>query len=250
MRPASQKTTHFGFREIAADAKSGMVRDLFAGVAGRYDVMNDAMSAGAHRIWKAALVDWLAPRPGQMILDLAGGTGDIALQILKRSPGCGLTVLDLTREMMEAGRQRADQAGFGRSIDWIAGDALKMPFARQSFDACTIGFGIRNFEDIGLGLKEIHRILKTGGRLLVLEFSHVQNPGLRQIYDSYSFRCIPALGHWVADDRDSYRYLVESIRRFPDQREFASMIEEAGFECVKYRNLSMGVAALHSGWKI
>ncbi len=250
MRPADEKSTHFGFREVSADAKAGMVRKLFADVSDRYDIMNDVMSFGAHRIWKAALVDWLAPRRGQKILDLAGGTGDIAIRILKRSPASELTVLDLTPEMMEAGRKRADAAGFGMSIDWTAGDALHIPFPCGSFDSCAIGFGIRNFADIGRGLGEIHRILKTGGRIVIAEFSDVRNAGLRRIYDSYSFNCIPELGRWIAQDRESYRYLVESIRRFPGQRDFAAMIEDAGFENVKFRNLSMGVATLHSGWKI
>lgn len=250
MLPKKPETTHFGFREVATAAKTGMVRNLFTGVAGNYDVMNDLMSFGAHRIWKSALVDWLAPRSGHRILDLAGGTGDVALRILKRSPDSTLTILDLTEEMMAAGRQRAKVAGFASAIDWIAGDALAMPFPSSSFDVCVIAFGLRNFGDINCALAEIHRILKVGGRLLVLEFSEVNVLGLRRIYDSYSFHCIPELGHWVARDRDSYRYLVESIRRFPRQRDFAIMIEQSGFEMVKFRNLSMGIVAIHSGWKV
>lgn len=250
MNTEKPQTTHFGFDEVTASAKMGMVKDLFANVAGKYDLMNDSMSFGAHRIWKTAMVDWLAPRTGEKILDLAGGTGDITMRILNRSPSSKLTVLDLTEEMMYTGQQRIKAAGFSSSVDWITGDALKMPFADACFDSCTIGFGIRNFTDISSSLNEIYRILKFGGRLLILEFSDVRNAALRQIYDSYSFHCIPTLGHWIANDRESYRYLVESIRQFPKQREFAKMIEVAGFDRVKFRNLSLGIAALHSAWKV
>ena len=227
-----------------------MIRDLFASVANRYDLMNDAMSLGAHRIWKSAMIDWLAPRSGQKILDLAGGTGDIAIRILKRSAGTDLTVVDLTEEMIRAGQRRARNVNLGESIQWVAADALKMPFVDRSFDRCTIAFGIRNFTDIDAALREIRRILKPGGRLVILEFSDLRNVGLRGIYDKYSFHCIPALGSLLAHDRDSYRYLVESIRRFPDQRTFANLIVNAGFDHVKFRNLSMGIAALHSAWKL
>lgn len=227
-----------------------MIKALFAGVSNKYDVMNDSMSLGTHRIWKTAMVDWLAPRAGERILDLAGGTGDIAMRILKRSPQSQLTVLDLTEEMMRRGQQRAKTVGGHESIQWISGDALQLPFANNSFDSCTIAFGIRNFTDILGSLDEVFRILKFGGRLLILEFSDVRNTVLRQIYDRYSFAVIPWLGQMMANDKESYRYLVESIRRFPKQDEFAAMIEEAGFKRVKYRNLSMGIAALHSGWKV
>lgn len=227
-----------------------MIRDLFASVANRYDVMNDAMSLGAHRIWKSAMIDWLAPRPGQKILDLAGGTGDIAVRILRRSARTDLTVVDLTEEMIRAGQRRAKNVSLGESIQWVAADALKMPFVDRSFDRCTIAFGIRNFADIDAALREIRRILKPGGRLMILEFSDLRHVGLRGIYDKYSFHCIPALGSLLAHDRDSYRYLVESIRRFPDQRTFANLIGNAGFDHVKFRNLSMGIAALHSAWKL
>lgn len=242
--------THFGFRTVATHAKAGMVQDIFANVASNYDMMNDVMSLGAHRIWKTALVDWLAPRPNQKILDLAGGTGDIAFKILDRSPNSKLTVLDLTEEMVAAGRAKEMLSKRQMSIEWVVGDALNMPFKDNSFDVCVIGFGIRNFADISLGLVEINRILKTGGRLLVLEFSDVQVPALRRLYDKYSFGCIPFYGKWLANDRDSYQYLVESIRKFPNQRKFVSIIESAGYSNVKFRNLSMGIAALHSGWKI
>ena len=245
-----EETTHFGFGQVPKKAKTGLVRDLFASVSDRYDVMNDAMSLGAHRIWKSAVVDWLAPRPGQAILDLAGGTGDIAIRILRRQPAAAVSVLDLTEEMLETGRKRADAAGLGGRIDWITGDAMAMPFADKSFDACAIAFGIRNFADIQTGLAEMFRVLKFGGKMLVLEFSEVRAAGLRGVYDRYSFNVIPVLGEAIAEDRESYRYLVESIRRFPDQREFAGMIADAGFAKVSCRNLSFGVAAIHCGWRL
>ena len=250
MSTDNQHSTSFGFRTVDSGAKTGMIRDLFASVANRYDVMNDAMSLGAHRIWKSAMIDWLAPRPGQKILDLAGGTGDIAVRILRRSARTDLTVVDLTEEMIRAGQRRAKNVSLGESIQWVAADALKMPFVDRSFDRCTIAFGIRNFADIDAALREIRRILKPGGRLMILEFSDLRHVGLRGIYDKYSFHCIPALGSLLAHDRDSYRYLVESIRRFPDQRTFANLIGNAGFDHVKFRNLSMGIAALHSAWKL
>lgn len=250
MDQRGDKTTHFGFGQVPKDGKTGMVKDLFASVAGRYDVMNDAMSLGAHRIWKSAVVDRLAPRPGQAILDLAGGTGDIAIRILRREPDAVVSVLDLTEEMIDAGRSRAAAAGLGGRVNWITGDAMALPFADKSFDACAIAFGIRNFTDIQTGLSEMFRVLKIGGKLLVLEFSEVGNAGLRSVYDKYSFNIIPALGEAIAKDRESYRYLVESIRRFPGQQKFAGMVEDAGFDNVSYRNLSFGIAAIHSGWRL
>ena len=250
MERPGDKTTHFGFGQVPKDAKTGLVKDLFASVADRYDVMNDAMSLGAHRLWKSAVVDWLAPRPGQAILDLAGGTGDIAIRILRREPEAAVSVLDLTEKMLEAGRRRADAAGLGGKVNWITGDAMALPFADKSFDSCATAFGIRNFTDIRTGLAEMFRVLKIGGRLLVLEFSEVGNPGLRSVYDRYSFDVIPALGEAIAKDRESYRYLVESIRRFPGQQEFSGMVEDAGFDKVSCRSLSFGIAAIHSGWRL
>ena len=250
MNSKQNDITHFGFREILTETKPSMIQELFAGVSGRYDMMNDVMSFGAHRIWKTALVDWLAPRPNQKILDLAGGTGDIAIRILNRSPCSQLTVLDLTEEMIVTGQKKAASSNRWQSIDWVVGDALDMPFEEGTIDTCVIGFGIRNFADIMRGLKEVYRVLKIGGRLMVLEFSNVRVPALRRLYDIYSFNCIPTYGYWLAKDQDSYQYLVESIRQFPDQKTFAFMISEAGFENVKFRNLSMGIAAIHSGWKI
>ena len=244
------ETTHFGFREIPQGEKADLVHGVFTRVASRYDVMTDLMSGGVHRIWKDAMMDWLAPRDGQRLLDVAGGTGDIAFRFLNRAPGASAVVLDMTESMLMEGRQRAEAAELGDRLDWVAGDAMALPFADASFDRYTIAFGIRNVTRIDAALKEAHRVLRPGGRLMVLEFSRMPNPALQWAYDRYSFNVIPAMGQAVAGDRDSYQYLVESIRRFPDQDRFAEMIGAAGFELVKYRNLSMGIAALHSGWKI
>ena len=244
------RTTHFGFQEVAEDRKAGMVHGVFSRVASRYDLMNDLMSGGVHRLWKDAMMDWLAPRPGQRLLDVAGGTGDIAFRFLKRAPSASATVLDMTEGMLAEGRKRAEAASLSGRLDWVAGDAMALPFADESFDVYTISFGIRNVTRIGDALAEAFRVLRPGGRLMVLEFSHLPTPGLQWAYDRYSFNVIPALGQAVAGDRESYQYLVESIRRFPDQESFATMIRAAGFERVAYRNLTMGVAALHSGWKL
>ena len=246
----NEKTTHFGFETVPEDEKAGRVRGVFGSVASRYDVMNDAMSFGIHRIWKDAMMDWLAPRPGQHLLDVAGGTGDIAFRFLKRAGTGHVTVLDLTEEMLIEGRKRAEAAQMAESLGWVAGDAMALPFADDSFDAYTISFGIRNVTRPAAALTEAYRVLRPGGRLMVLEFSRIPNGMMRWAYDLYSFHIIPRIGQAIARDRDSYQYLVESIRRFPDQDSFAGMIREAGFGQVKYRNLSLGVACLHSGWKI
>jgi len=244
------QTTHFGNREIAEEEKAGLVHGVFTNVASRYDVMNDVMSVGIHRLWKDAMMDWLAPRPGQRLLDVAGGTGDIAFRFLKRAPEASAVVLDMTESMLDAGRKRAEAERLGDRLEWVVGDAMALPSENASFDVYTISFGIRNVTRIGDALKEAYRVLKPGGRLMVLEFSQLPSPGLQWAYDRYSFNVIPAMGQVVANDRESYRYLVESIRKFPDQELFAEMIRDAGFEQVKYRNLSMGIAALHSGWKL
>jgi demethylmenaquinone methyltransferase / 2-methoxy-6-polyprenyl-1,4-benzoquinol methylase len=244
-----RRTTSFGFEEVSEAEKAARVQGVFASVARRYDLMNDAMSGGVHRLWKAAMVDWLAPRPGMRVLDVAGGTGDIAFRILERTKGqAAVTVLDLTEAMLMEGRRRAEATRHAGAIDWVVGDAMALPFRDAAFDAYTIAFGIRNVANIPQALAEARRVLRPGGRLMVLEFSRVPNALLRSAYDAYSFNAIPAMGGLIAGDRESYRYLVESIRRFPDQEAFASMIGEAGFERVSYRNLSFGIAALHSAW--
>ncbi len=250
MTDTDGRTTHFGAREVAEDEKAGLVHGVFSSVASRYDLMNDVMSAGIHRLWKDAMMDWLAPRAGQRLLDVAGGTGDIAFRFLRRAPGASAVVLDLTEPMLDEGRKRAEAQQLTDRLDWIAGDAMALPFGPAEFDVYTISFGIRNVTRIGDALAEAHRVLKPGGRIMVLEFSQLPNPGMQWAYDRYSYNVIPAMGQAIAGDRDSYQYLVESIRRFPDQDSFAGMITDAGFGQVKYRNLSFGIAALHSGWKI
>ena len=247
----SSDTTHFGFEEIPAEEKAGRVHGVFTSVASRYDLMNDVMSLGVHRLWKDAMMDWLAPRPDQRLLDVAGGTGDIAFRFLRRAgPTARATVLDLTEDMLAAGRERADAQAIPGQIDWVVGDAMALPFAANSFDVYTISFGIRNVTRPEAALAEAFRVLRPGGRLMVLEFARVPAPALQRAYDLYSFNVIPAMGQVIAQDRASYQYLVESIRRFPPQEAFAEMIRAAGFERVAWRNLSMGIAALHSAWKI
>ncbi|MBC7180325.1 MAG: bifunctional demethylmenaquinone methyltransferase/2-methoxy-6-polyprenyl-1,4-benzoquinol methylase UbiE [Roseovarius sp.] len=246
----NEKTTHFGFQDIPESEKAGRVRGVFGSVASKYDVMNDAMSLGIHRIWKDAMMDWLAPRAGQRLLDVAGGTGDISFRFLKRAGHGHATVLDLTEPMLVEGRKRADAESMADSLDWVVGDAMALPFPNASFDVYTISFGIRNVTRPQEALNEAFRVLKPGGRLMVLEFSQIPNELMQKVYDLYSFNIIPRLGQMIANDRDSYQYLVESIRKFPDQETFLGMVRQAGFEQAKYRNLSMGIACLHSGWKI
>jgi demethylmenaquinone methyltransferase/2-methoxy-6-polyprenyl-1,4-benzoquinol methylase len=250
MNDETEKTTHFGYRQVAEDQKAGMVHGVFSSVASKYDVMNDVMSIGIHRIWKDAMMDWLAPRSGQRLLDVAGGTGDIAFRFLKRAPEASTVVLDLTEAMLIEGRKRAEAEQLASHLEWIVGDAMALPFDSNSFDVYTISFGIRNVTRISNALAEAYRVLRPGGRLVVLEFSQLPNPAMQKAYDLYSFNVIPRMGKLIANDSESYQYLVESIRNFPDQDTFAAMIRDAGFGNVKYRNLSLGVAALHSGWKL
>jgi demethylmenaquinone methyltransferase/2-methoxy-6-polyprenyl-1,4-benzoquinol methylase len=246
-----QDGTWFGFRRVGTDEKPALVRGLFERVAGRYDLMNDLMSGGIHRLWKAAMIDWLAPRPDQLLLDVAGGTGDIAMRFLKKAGGeARVVVCDLTPAMLAVGRDRALDQGVIRGIDWVAGDAQALPLAPRSVDAYTIAFGLRNVTDIDRALAEARRVLKPGGRFLCLEFSQVVLPLLKELYDLYSFRLLPWMGQVVAGDRDAYVYLVESIRRFPDQEALLARIAAAGFGLPSYRNLSGGIAALHSAWRL
>ncbi len=250
MTDSDDKTTHFGFETVPESEKAGRVKGVFSSVATKYDVMNDVMSAGVHRIWKDAMMDWLAPRAGQKLLDVAGGTGDIAFRFLKRAGSGHATVLDLTEPMLVEGRKRAEAEQMADSLDWVVGDAMALPFPDNSFDVYTISFGIRNVTRPQEALNEAYRVLRPGGRLMVLEFSQLPNDALQKAYDLYSFNVIPRMGKLIANDSESYQYLVESIRNFPDQETFLNMVRQAGFENAKYRNLTMGVAALHSGWKI
>jgi demethylmenaquinone methyltransferase/2-methoxy-6-polyprenyl-1,4-benzoquinol methylase len=250
MTDSQQNTTHFGFTDVPESEKAGKVQGVFTSVASKYDVMNDAMSLGIHRVWKDAMMDWLAPRPGQRLLDVAGGTGDISFRFLQRAGHGHSTVLDLTESMLVEGRKRAEADSMADQLDWVVGDAMKLPFADNTFDVYTISFGIRNVTRPQEALNEAFRVLKPGGRLMVLEFSHIPNDMMQKVYDLYSFNVIPKLGQAIANDADSYQYLVESIRKFPDQETFLSMLRAAGFENAKYRNLTMGIACLHSGWKI
>jgi demethylmenaquinone methyltransferase/2-methoxy-6-polyprenyl-1,4-benzoquinol methylase len=246
----TDKTTHFGARQVREDEKAGMVRDLFSDVANKYDIMNDVMSMGIHRVWKEAMMDWLAPRAGQKLLDVAGGTGDVAFKFLKRAGQGHATVCDLTEGMLVEGRKRAEAAQMVDSLDWVVGDAMNLPFEDNTFDVYTISFGIRNVTRPQEALNEAYRVLRPGGRLMVLEFSQLPNPAMQKAYDLYSFNVIPRMGQIIANDRDSYQYLVESIRNFPDQETFLGMVRAAGFDQARFRNLTMGIAALHSGWKL
>ncbi len=250
MTETPENTTHFGFQTVKEEEKAGKVQGVFTSVASKYDIMNDVMSVGIHRVWKDAMMDWLAPRGGQKLLDVAGGTGDISFRFLKRAGYGHATVCDLTESMLVEGRKRAEAESMAESLDWVVGDAMKLPFANNTFDVYTISFGIRNVTRPQEALNEAYRVLKPGGRLMVLEFSQIPNDMLQKMYDLYSFNVIPRMGKVIAGDSESYQYLVESIRKFPDQETFLGMVKNAGFENAKYRNLSMGIACLHSGWKI
>ena len=244
----------FGFRSIDASERQGLVNEVFATVAERYDLMNDIMSGGLHRLWRADFVTWLNPPRGPepyRVLDLAGGTGDMAIRIVQ-SAGAGTTtvICDISPEMLQVGRRRVAAAGLEDRISLVEGNAEALPFAAGTFDAVTIAFGIRNVTHIDLALAEAFRVLRPGGRFLCLECSHVDVPVLDRLYDLFSFEAIPRLGQLAAGSSEPYRYLVESIRRFPRQEAFADMIRAAGFERVQYRNFSGGVAAIHSGWRI
>ncbi len=250
---AREARASFGFREVALGDKQRLVDEVFDRVASRYDVMNDVMSGGLHRLWKDAMVAWLAPpRAGSSfaVLDVAGGTGDIAFRILNRSAGAAVTVSDINAEMLAVGRKRAEKAGLADRLAFVDANAEDLPFSGNRFDAVTIAFGIRNVPRIDKALSEAFRVLRPGGRFLCLEFSAVDVAVLDRVYDLYSMNVIPRLGAMIAGDGEPYQYLVESIRRFPNQARFAQMIGAAGFERVSYRNLTGGIAAIHSGWKL
>ena len=244
------KYTDFGFSRVKSKDKSNLVKKIFENVSGRYDLMNDLMSLGIHRVWKKSMLDWLAPRRGQSLIDVAGGTGDIAFNFIKRAKtGANATILDLTESMMIEGKKKTIDLPEESQINWVCGDAMRMPFSDSTFDVYTISFGIRNVTNISKTLSEAYRVLKPGGRLMILEFSSVNNDLISWIYDKYSFNIIPKLGEFVSNDRESYQYLVESIRKFPNQEKFSEMIINEGFRKVKYRDLTFGIAALHSAWK-
>ncbi len=240
--------TRFGFETLGTEEHASRVRAVFEGVAGRYDLMNDLMSGGLHRLWKAVLLDWLAPQPGWTVIDVAGGTGDIARGILKRVPA-RVIICDATPAMLDAGRDRAVDSGILDGLAFVCGRAEALPLPSASADALTIAFGLRNLTDRAAALAEFRRVLKPGGRLACLEFSRPALPGLAAVYDAYSFQILPRLGALVTGRGDAYRYLVESIRTFPDQESLAEAFTAAGLGAVRYRNLSGGIVALHTAWR-
>src|SRR6185312_13534468 len=245
--------TSYGFKQVEAGEKQPLVNDVFHKVAKRYDLMNDLMSAGMHRVWKDAMVAWLNPprRPGWRVLDVAGGTGDIAFKIVEASHrNAHATVLDINGSMLSVGRDRAEKKGLSENTDFVEANAEELPFEDGTFDAYTIAFGIRNVPRIDAALSEAYRVLRPGSRFLCLEFSTVDVPGLDRLYDLFSFKVIPPLGRAITGDADSYRYLVESIRKFPRPNAFAEMIRDAGFARVSHQILSGGIVALHSGWRL
>ena len=237
----------FGFEEVSPDEKTRRVGAVFSSVARRYDLMNDLMSGGLHRPWKDLFVRRVRPRRGEAILDMAGGTGDVAFRLARR--GARVTVADINPDMLEVGRQRAHRRGI-EDLAWAVENAEALSFGDAAFDAYTIAFGIRNVTDVEAALREAYRVLKTGGRFFCLEFSTTRGPGFAKLYDAYSMQAVPRIGKAVARDEDSYRYLVESIRRFPSLERFSDMIGKAGFARVKAEPILGGLVAIHSGWKI
>jgi demethylmenaquinone methyltransferase/2-methoxy-6-polyprenyl-1,4-benzoquinol methylase len=250
----TDQTTHFGFRDVPLGEKQTLVNDVFHSVAQRYDLMNDLMSAGLHRVWKDIMINTLNPPKSDApfaLLDVAGGTGDISFRAARKAgAGFHATVCDINGDMLEVGRQRALKQYLEDKVSFVEGNAEKLAFPDRSFDAYTIAFGIRNVPQIELALAEAYRVLKHGGRFLCLEFSTVEVPGLDKLYDLFSFNVIPQLGRAVTGDAESYRYLVESIRQFPRPNTFAEIISAAGFSRVSWQTLSGGIVALHSGWRL
>lgn len=247
----SDPTTHFGFSEIPLNEKMGRVRGIFDSVVDKYDLMNDLMSLGIHRLWKRYAMRRLRIRPGHQILDVAGGTGDLTRLMHPRLQGQGrIVVYDLNDNMLKLGRSRLTDFGVISGVEWIQGNAEELPFPTNTFNVTSIGFGIRNVTQIEVAIQEMVRVLKPGGEFLCLEFSKMSISLLQPLYDAYSFNVLPELGHWIAKDRDSYQYLVESIRRFPDQQTFATLLQDNGLSGVRYHNLSGGIAAVHHGWKV
>ena len=248
---APPEQASFGYRDVPAAEKAGMVRQVFESVAPRYDLMNDLMSGGVHRLWKNALVDVLNPRSAEKFLDVAGGTGDVAFRIVRRQGDLAdVTVCDINPAMLAVGRDRAVDRGMLKGLTWTTGDAESLPFPDRSFDGYTIAFGLRNVTDIDKALRDAYRVLKPGGRFYCLEFSKVTSAPIGRVYDAYSSRALPLFGRVIAKDAESYRYLHESIRRFPPQRELARRLRGAGFANVAWRDMTLGVVALHAGWRV
>ena len=247
----NKESQWFGYKKVKPNEKARLVETVFDSVASRYDLMNDLMSVGIHRLWKNKLVSMMRPSLNKILLDVAGGTGDIAFRYRQRAGDkAQITVCDINREMLNVGKDRAINRGYLKGFKWVVGNAESLPFADNSYDLYTISFGLRNVPKIDDALEEAYRVLKPGGQFFCLEFSQVTNPALRKIYDEYSFRMIPRIGAIVAKDRESYQYLVESIRQFPNQTELATRMKKAGFEQVRYVNLSGGIAAIHTGTKL
>ena len=242
---------NFGFKKVRKDEKPKLVNEVFDSVAFRYDLMNDLMSAGLHRLWKDSFIDWLAPRKNKNLLDVAGGTGDIAFRFIERTKNqAKVTILDRNENMLKEGKRRATNGLMGTDLQWVCGDAMNLPFESEVFDYYTISFGIRNVLDLKKCLSEAYRVLKPGGRIMILEFSRVDNQTLSKIYDAFSFNIVPRLGKLIANDAESYQYLIESIRKFPSQQKLAGLVSDAGFKQVKYKNFTQGIVAMHSGWKV
>ncbi len=247
--PVAPDVVDFGFRKVGRDEKKPMVRAVFDSVASRYDIMNDLMSLGIHRVWKRMFIEGLDPRPNRVLLDLAGGTGDISFGWLKLGGGSAL-LTDINAAMLSVGRDRAIAKGLVHKLDFMVADAEKLPFPDRSMDMVSMAFGLRNCTDKDAVLAEARRVLKPGGRFHCLEFSRVQVAALIPVYDAWSFKVLPRLGSKVAGDAESYQYLAESIRTFPDQETLAGMMRRAGLERVRVQNLSGGIAAIHSGWRL
>jgi len=244
-------TTHFGFQQVAAEEKAGKVAEVFHSVASKYDVMNDVMSFGVHRLWKRYTIDMARVRPGNRVLDLAGGTGDLTKKFAKKVGPTGEVVLsDINSSMLGQGRIRLTDDGVLGNVRFVQANAETLPFPDNHFDVITIAFGLRNVTDKSKALASMFRVLKPGGRLLILEFSKPVTPGLAPIYDTYSFKILPKMGKLIANDEESYRYLAESIRMHPDQQTLKQMMQEVGFERTEYYNLTGGIVALHRGYKL